>query len=1119
MGKADAVSLDSLPKWWAESPHEWPTNVRRVQAFDCETYAIAQQSACECRVDAERLSGAALARAFLLPESSPRIGLLTQGVGEDSVSSPEDLVVLDERLNELGYLEEVGSDAPLRAHALRTFACAVSGTHRFEESCDDGIMPCQVAGVRCAKATQQDTCLLDVPCAGGTFVPQSEVHQWLRSRNAPGWLELPSAGIGFERIGGVMLPRYATSWLVDALSAAGRFFAASHPDAPPIRVTTASLSRGGLLPDAADHQSGLQLRVEVNWQFVSAHMEALRHAGFDGFVLRASHEEISYQVCGGPLHGRCSVLIRVNATSYLAAALPVPSRGALLPNIVSARLLEDGMRLVLNGSDLGRSTIDVAAVGIGGVVCTLQSHTPTGVVAMCNNETQVYGRPWLTTISGGHGTGGDVVSRTSNEGTNGTAPYRRMIEGIVPTLRGLLAAGGGGELLSQVGIAQAMVDGAIVSFRESLFSAPEMLPTTIVFARTAQQLATLGQMRPMAYRLAVAVEQFAALNTLVGAGTDGLGQSCEWAQRAAQTSSDVVLRLTELDWIRELSKAMLATAARLDEALRAALSSLERSIELQAGLDAHFNQMLLDFKSLPLSNLVLASDALAQIDDETFSEVKATLDLLIGWMREQLPSWQTLDAAMQNEATKVATVLAHINDVFNVLADKPTSGEVRIGLVFALRTQSEELRKSIAKLPPNLIGATEVVRIIDALLERLPSVFRILEQAKGAINTAGSKVQGVTQGAVDSFAGIYERQAALLDAAQDLRAKSETDVNALLQATRGVSQALLHAVEDNLIGSGSSVSEELLDGPRTRERFQEMLSVTGLVNKTLHDVVSLADSQKPLLDLLQSTSELSSICTWNASTEARAPNAHGLLDSIDKVHSMLNDATTDVSTMSDLAALQQCVADAGCSTSLIVKLMQLRLRLKTARTSLLALEGFDSGAAEFALDLVKKLEFVDRPPDQPLEWERPVGNYTATSPRVQFGIAAKWAFILPTNGDVPDSVVPDAAPLALALARGNCHDLAARSGAASSPDGACGPVLRSSMHSVLFGAQEASALLKEARVALRFEHSAPHRGLNSNAGIGHARPSLSTTNCLNFSCSQSPSSYLCKTRSLGRLAI
>lgn len=341
MGKTSAVSLDGLPKWWAallgdnDHPH--------LRRFDCETFATMQQASCTCHADAAGTSGAALARAFLLPDGGSRIGQLAERIGDHAVTSPADVVVLEERLLELGYLEQVGSDSPTRAHALRAFACATSGTHRFEEACDDGIMPCQVAGVKCTRSTQQDTCLFDLPCAAGSFEPNSEMHDWLRSRNAPAWLELPLAGTGFKLAADNVLARHTTSWVADALRSAGRFLATSNAGWTPLTVATGSVQRGGLLPGVADHQSGLQLRVQLDWASLSAHLDALGLAGFGGFQLKAASEDIAAQpICqSADRAGLCSSFseaeMAVNATAYLSAALPVPSQGRKMPNILLAR--------------------------------------------------------------------------------------------------------------------------------------------------------------------------------------------------------------------------------------------------------------------------------------------------------------------------------------------------------------------------------------------------------------------------------------------------------------------------------------------------------------------------------------------------------------------------------------------------------------------------------------------------------------------------------------------------------------------------------------------------------------------------------------------------------------
>ena len=175
-------------------------------------------------------------------------------------------------------------------------------------------------------------------------MPHSSAHEWLRARNAPAWVEMPIRGIGFQLSEANVLARHATNWVVDALSAAGRIFAARYPDGTPLTVGTGSVERGGLLPTVSDHQSGLQLRIDAAWNFVPAYLDALGKAGFGGFALKATAEEIQEQsICKSSYWPNlCSVLsepeLEANATAYISSALPVPSRGTLLPNLLSASL-------------------------------------------------------------------------------------------------------------------------------------------------------------------------------------------------------------------------------------------------------------------------------------------------------------------------------------------------------------------------------------------------------------------------------------------------------------------------------------------------------------------------------------------------------------------------------------------------------------------------------------------------------------------------------------------------------------------------------------------------------------------------------------------------------------
>ena len=104
------------------------------------------------------------------------------------------------RLTELGF--DVGESVEDLRHSSRVFLCAAAGESMFEDSCDGGVLPCTVEGVRCNASTPRATCLrASMPCvhalSGGD---NALLLTWLRAPNAPRWRALPSTS-AVKRVG------------------------------------------------------------------------------------------------------------------------------------------------------------------------------------------------------------------------------------------------------------------------------------------------------------------------------------------------------------------------------------------------------------------------------------------------------------------------------------------------------------------------------------------------------------------------------------------------------------------------------------------------------------------------------------------------------------------------------------------------------------------------------------------------------------------------------------------------------------------------------------------------------------------------------------------------------
>ena len=396
-----AAAMMQIPgRRLSESGPDWSMHpdwaVLRTE-FDCATF-VRSREGCGCQAQtgtAALMSATTGASGW--PTGSTTFGCLSAGVGDDSgaANNASDVHTVKDRLITLGY--PMSTSQPDRDRALSLFLCATAGVGSFEEGCDlSNYKGCTVNGTSCPAdlVTTYRTCrLANVSCTRGVQ-PFSTGHEWLRSRDAPRWVQLPQSGVGFARTHSSALVAYGTAWLSRALVTAGRTYAdawlRSHPDHPPILVEGASTRGGGFAPGYdADMQTGLKMAITRpdSREVEEAQVAALRGAGLNV----------------------------TSASSYFSATfvVPAPAYQKKVPLIrqAIASLSGPNLSLVLEGSELGdqkqnKSWSDVVALAIGRHnlqgACALLSANATRINAECVlTPGVVAGRLSLTTASGG----------------------------------------------------------------------------------------------------------------------------------------------------------------------------------------------------------------------------------------------------------------------------------------------------------------------------------------------------------------------------------------------------------------------------------------------------------------------------------------------------------------------------------------------------------------------------------------------------------------------------------------------------------------------------------------------------------------------------------------------
>jgi hypothetical protein len=420
-----------------------------VGSLDCEAFAEAKARQCVCSHSSEAVTPLADMRPIENSVGMPR--------DPNATNRPADVVAVRERLLSLGYGRGFSPGAPpadsceadlpvaptasseasagglvdveMQVRLMRVLLCAAAGVWTFEDQCDalrvNGY--CAINGVECPRLarTARDTCLrLDEPCANALVAPGSPEHDWLRAHGsggtgAPGWVTIPAAADGFELAEDAALTGFGTTWLLEALTVAGRRLTTAAVNESafdmstfPLMVLAASGREGGLLPDERSHQTGLELRMrlplngsDVVWPAVREQVAALEAAGFARVQLKGAGETQTCQwkssLCVGS-RARMGEMIASVAPPLLAEQMKVP-------RILSSQLVAEpgntSALLSVRGLDIGNAE-QIVRLAIGDHECELVSFELratgfqlTATCAVTESERWLGGRASVATAS------------------------------------------------------------------------------------------------------------------------------------------------------------------------------------------------------------------------------------------------------------------------------------------------------------------------------------------------------------------------------------------------------------------------------------------------------------------------------------------------------------------------------------------------------------------------------------------------------------------------------------------------------------------------------------------------------------------------------------------------
>ena len=710
---SDGQILGSLQAWWflqlrylPSGPLPEPDLARFGAALDCDTFSAAQQANCRCELAPVSVTALAssvaadvhnsLARVRGLSAGGASFACLAGSVGDRSDlaipitnHSGHDRRVVATRLAALGYLDANAANKrpELLANAIRVFACATAGERGdFEARCDiESVGTCRVEGAPCEHPSEHGTCLFPLACADGRVVPAGRVHSWLRAVEAPRWLELAAAGLGFEVVpspgagSGERAITFGTTWLRDAIGRAGSRYDDMQAIADPessyesrrkLHIFQAA-SRFGGAPAKAGHQTGLQISLLLPTRTGLATV--------DNTTVNATVvDELALEAQQAVLRGAGLEVRRIPASetvpSHLRAHVSPPEIALVrrVPYITAATLTASRL-LTITGMDLGQSAADVVSVGFGDVSCSLVAHTPSSVEASCASDVQPSGLPWLITASGGEGVGCQLSAWEGEGFSVDTRP---------PTVR----AGVESPAIAQIGVAVAQPAAALgvrthelqrrlqglMNAWSAMTSAPagsnnshlvyDVLPGALesldgVIARDPATLTLV----PMAAAVGTSLDAMSPQ-----ASSKLLDDTCSWARTASGSAYAAIERLPHV-------RRSASVTAELDEkllALKASLAQVKTELDgaKSLGATAMANASLIVAAIAPLNfdALVDASRVINTLIDTgvDFSAQSAAVQAMVAFMNASLPSrLASIGERLQWLSSGVEALKSNLSDV------------------------------------------------------------------------------------------------------------------------------------------------------------------------------------------------------------------------------------------------------------------------------------------------------------------------------------------------------------------------------------------------------------------------------------------------------------------------
>ena len=734
---ADKTMAD-LPDWWTRilaitvpSTAAASDDARALYALlDCDTYIKLKRTNCECAPAAtqrmEQLSktGALPLRAdaqSLLPGSA-QMGCLATPIGDASdtgvTNALGDQQVVAARLVELGYLDATSAaDTRQREHATRVFACGVAkrGSEKpwlrdwgvdFETGCDVGIPgACRVNGLLCPLVSSRQTCLVDVPCNDGRVIPSDsffgavggtenhhwtglpplDLHSWLRSPDAPAWVELSDQiGVQLSLEAGSTIsapvPMFGTSWLERALRLAGRLYAIDAPaQHPTLRVVSAS-SRAGGIGSKSGQQTGMRLSLELPGSGTSIdeaaavlQLQALAAAGFvvgDRSFYEHYHPDFVY--LRPPMYWQARVLV---PDIVPAARVPLIRTAA----VVGAK--SDHVDVLLHGLDFGESADDILAAGVGGTQCKVIEHASERMLMRCPTATDPpqigSGAAWLTTRRGGNGVGCDMVEEAFDGASLSlsTEAFAAHVTALVSKPSSHLI-----DLASEV---HAQLKGLTEGWRDMRNLPPTaglntQLVTDLVPPLVASMGALLAHIPAIRMVGSVAGQLSAPLGVLAAPARQIFDEQCAWAGGIGQSADAVLKRLPHIGRSRDLVAQYRSVLLDLESKLTALQSGVVAAADASTRLRGPFVDLRKQFAVFSFDGLMRAAEEINAVDVDPSAQ-HAAVQGMQEFVADRLPGYlQTMGQDSSTVKSDFAQLSSSAARVYDALSSHDAPREASI---------------------------------------------------------------------------------------------------------------------------------------------------------------------------------------------------------------------------------------------------------------------------------------------------------------------------------------------------------------------------------------------------------------------------------------------------------